>query len=164
VRQTLHAELKAKSAEATDRVLAAWPRQPTADPTGPAPRAAGVPTESVHAVQAAVALLDLQLSGRENARTAVDLRAKFDALGAGVDTKAFTELSRQTLAARRRATDADAGRDPELDAHRKAERAFAEWLATERYQADAEAVGRFPFRDGFAPAERWREVARALRD
>jgi hypothetical protein len=189
-REKLLQRLRQADRLAARRVLDSWPKVPPNRDT-PAPPASGerIAARTRGDLARMVALLRLI-----EVPEAQDLKAQLDRLGASPEPGAVAELAlRVRWAARRKLAEAYAGADParqalmgwvvdledvpaypqpgsagtpnpELPERRAAEKAFHDWLAKERYSAEAAFYGAMDLPPARDAAEDFREIARAYVD
>jgi hypothetical protein len=185
-REQLLARLVKVDRAAAQRVLDGWPKEPPNRDTPTPVRSAAV---SLGALRRAIALLRLVDAGGVG-----DLKAELDRLGANAAPAALADLAARTrLAARRKLAEEYANADParqafmgwfvdpedasafpqpgragppnpELPERRKAEKAFHDWLAKERYSAEAAFLSAIDLPAAREAANDYRELARVYAD
>jgi hypothetical protein len=185
-REQLWTRLAQADRSAAQKVLDGWPKEPPNRDTPTAPRGTARAPSGLHRSIRLLRLVDVP--------EAAELKAELDRLGAGATPAAVADLGlRVRHAARRKLAEAYASADParqalmgwavdledvpaypqagtggppnpELSDRRNAEKSFHDWLAKDRYNAEAAFLGAIDIAAARDAANDYREIARAYAD
>jgi hypothetical protein len=114
-------------------------------------------------MRVSLALAQFQLRGSVEEQEAKELIQEFESRRSSLvsDRKVATEFAKKVYALRRKGATRAMAPIAEWESHRRVVTEYDHRLAELRYQADAAALKRVPFREGYSPVDHWIQLAEA---